>query len=71
MLTAADTQSELRNFAAGGNSEEVGDHEDGYRHAGGNDDSEDTDKVESLSPDDKPHGLIYARVSSGNQLKGE
>ncbi len=64
-LATDHTQSQLGSFSTSGDPETEAHSSNNKRK------SEDSDSEESPSPDDKPRGLIYARVSSGNQLQSE
>lgn len=68
-LTTAPSQTELGGFAETSDSNEAVQH--GKSATDGNDNPSDPDEEKLTGADDNPRGLIYARVSSGNQLKGD
>ena len=71
MLTTDHAQSGLGNFTTAGDTEEVTCNEEKSESAGAANNPESPDEEGLSSPEDEPCGLIYARVSSGNQLKGD
>lgn len=72
-LTTSRTQSGLTNFFKSEDSEPSGDTEpeDHFNEDRGKEDSDSNNDDETSSRSDTVRGLIYARVSSGNQLKSE
>lgn len=71
VLTTGSAQSSLGRFGQAEDSNQTAPTETETDESDVKNDPDDSDDKEAPRPDDKPRGLIYARVSSGGQLDNE